>query len=92
MGLGQLAVACSPQPALTDATNSCPGDSAQVQYTAANHSTELVTITANYWFSTDDTWPQSEIILTDKYYFESSMSGAVVHDSTPLRTLLTRPA
>jgi hypothetical protein len=44
----------------TDATSICPGDTVQIQYTAANYSTEPVTITANYWFSTDDTWQQSD--------------------------------
>jgi hypothetical protein len=62
MGLGQPAVACSPQPALTDATNMCPSDIVQVQYPAADYSPEPVTITANYWCSTDDTWQQSETL------------------------------
>ena len=60
--VGDAAKMFQPNCGNTDATNICPGDTVQIQYTAANYSTEPVTITANYWFSTDDSWQQSDIV------------------------------
>jgi hypothetical protein len=44
-----------------NATSICPGDTVQVRYVAANYSTEPMTVNANFWFSNDDEWQQSDL-------------------------------
>jgi hypothetical protein len=44
-----------------NATSICPGDTLQVRYVAANYSTEPMTVNANFWFSNDDEWQQSDL-------------------------------